>query len=100
MLEPSSRIAPGFQPVVVATRSGKVETGVVRGEDDRFLELADSEARITRIPKSDIDVRRVGEISVMPARSAEALSPAEFADLIAYLMSLTQAPDSKPAPRP
>ena len=98
VLEPSNRIAPGYQPVVVATRDGKVATGVVRSETDEALELADSEARITRIPKSDIDVRRAGDVSIMPARSVETLSPAEFADLISYLMSLKQAPDPKPAP--
>ena len=52
VLEPSNRIATGYQPVIVATRDGKVETGVVRSETDTTLELADSEARITTIPKA------------------------------------------------
>ena len=60
ILEPSHRIATGYQPVIVATRDGKVATGVVRSETDTTLELADSEAKITKIPKSDIEVRRVG----------------------------------------
>ena len=71
VLDPSDRIATGYQPVIVATRDGKVETGVVRAETDSMLELADSEARITRIPKSDIEVRRIGHVSVMPTRLVE-----------------------------
>lgn len=72
LLEPSKRIATGYQPVIVATRDGKVETGVVCSETDSTLELAGSEAKIIRIPKSDIDVRRVGDVSIMPANLVEA----------------------------
>jgi putative heme-binding domain-containing protein len=93
ILEPSHRIAPGYQPVTVATRDGMVASGVVRSETETLLELADSEARITKIPKSDIAVRRVGDISIMPAKLVETLSPAEFADLIDFLLSL-RAPQS------
>ena len=52
VLEPSSRIAIGYQPVIVATREGKVHSGVVRAETEAVLELADSDAKITRIPKA------------------------------------------------
>ena len=90
VLDPSNRIATGYQPVIVATRDGTVETGVVRAESDSTLELADAEARITRIPKSDIEVRRVGNISVMPVKLVERLSPPDFADLISFLLSQKQ----------
>jgi putative heme-binding domain-containing protein len=92
VLEPSHRIATGYQPVIVSTRDGKVATGVVRSESDTTLELADSEANITNIPKSDIAVRRVGDVSIMPARLVERLSPVEFADLVSFLTSLKQLP--------
>ena len=68
VLEPSSRIAPGHQSVVVATRDGKVMTGVIRAETDQELVLADSEAKITRIPKAEITQRRSSDVSIMPAR--------------------------------
>ncbi len=104
VLEPSSRIAIGYQPVVVATRDGKVHSGVVRAETQAELELADSDAKITRIPKSKIQERRVGDVSIMPARLVETLSPVEFADLISFLSSLkrgsnpTATLSSKPGP--
>ncbi len=88
LLEPSKRIATGYQPVIVSTRDGKVETGVVRAETDTTLDLADAEAKITRIPKSDIEVRRAGDVSIMPANLVEALTPGEFADLVGFLLSL------------
>src|SRR5262249_50184006 len=90
VLEPSSRIALGYQPVVVATRDGRVHSGIVRTESDDTIELADSEATVYRLSKRDSEVRRAGEVSIMPGRIAESLSPAEFADLISYLASLKQ----------
>ena len=99
VLEPSNRIAVGYQPVVVSTHDGRVHTGVVRAETDDAVELADAEAKTTRIPKRDIDVRRAGGVSIMPARAAESLSAAEFADLISYLGSLKQPP-ARPTPAP
>jgi putative heme-binding domain-containing protein len=90
VLDPSNRIAIGYQPVIVSTRDGRVETGVVRAESESAIELVDSEARITNIPKSDIEVRRVGNTSVMPAKLVETMAPSDFADLISFLMSLRQ----------
>jgi putative heme-binding domain-containing protein len=98
VLEPSSRIAPGYQPVIVATQSGNVVTGVVRAETEDHLELADSQARTTRIPKRDIALRRTGEISIMPVGSVGALSPIEFTDLISFLSSLKAVPAAVPQP--
>ena len=92
VLEPSRRIAVGYQPVVVSTRDGRVISGIVRAETDDLLELADAGAKTTRIPKRDIELRRTGGPSIMPAHAAESLSPAEFADLISFLSSLKQPP--------
>jgi putative heme-binding domain-containing protein len=92
VLEPSSRIALGYQSVIVATRDGKVLTGVIRAETESSLEIADSLARITRLSQAEIRDRQKSEFSVMPARAAEMLTPDEFADLVGYLASLKDIP--------
>ncbi|HWE35733.1 MAG TPA: HEAT repeat domain-containing protein, partial [Isosphaeraceae bacterium] len=92
VLEPSSRIATGFQPAIVARKDGAVVTGVVRGETEAHVELVDAEARSVRIPKSEIEARRVGDVSIMPAGQVDGLAPVDFADLVAYLTSLKAAP--------
>jgi putative heme-binding domain-containing protein len=94
VLEPSSRIATGYRPAIVATRDGKVLTGVVRAETGDWLELADSDAKVTRIARGDIAERRLGDVSTMPARMIESLSPTEFSDLISFLASLRTPPAS------
>ena len=51
VLEPSNRIATGYQPVVVATREGKVETGVVRAETDEVSSLPTRRRRSPGFPR-------------------------------------------------
>jgi len=91
VLDPSSRIATGYQPVLVATRDGQVFAGLVRGETAATIDLINADAKLTRVLKSEIDERRAGNVSLMPTGLVDTLSPAEFADLIAYLQSLKLA---------
>jgi hypothetical protein len=66
---------------------------LVRSETDAEVEIVDADARVTRVPKSDIDERRVGEVSIMPTGLVDTLTPLEFTDLVSYLCSL-KAPKS------
>ena len=88
VLEPTARIATGYQPLVIARTDGTVLTGIFRGETDLYIDLIDAEGRPIRVPKAAIERRKVGEVSLMPSGLADGLSPIEFADLIAYLTSL------------
>ncbi len=92
VLEPSNRIANGFQPVIVATTDGRVTSGLVRFEDADHLDLIDADAKVRRIVKSAIEERRSGEVSLMPTGLVDTLLKQDFADLIAFLMSLKTSP--------
>jgi putative heme-binding domain-containing protein len=96
VLEPSQRIATGYQPVLVATTRGKVLTGLVREETADHLDLVDADGKVVRVKKADIDERRVSDVSIMPVGLVDTLRPEEFADLVSYLLSLRQpAPPAK-----
>ncbi|MFO0951570.1 MAG: c-type cytochrome [Isosphaeraceae bacterium] len=97
VLDPSNRIATGYQPAIVATHDGKVLSGLVRAETDGYIDLVDSEAKITRVAKADVEERKVGDVSVMPAGLVDTLTVVEFADLISYLQSLRTAPPTPAA---
>jgi putative membrane-bound dehydrogenase-like protein len=97
VLYPSAKIFSGYEPVVVATADGRVLTGIVKADGDDALEIQDADANRVKIPKADIDDRKVSDVSLMPTGLAEGLSKQDFADLIAYLESLKDAP---PAPKP
>ena len=88
VIQPSERFAIGYRPVVVATRDGRVVSGVVRSETDGTLTLVDSEAKEIVLAKSEIEERRPAEASIMPTGLVDGLTPLDFADLIAYLDSL------------
>ncbi len=98
VLEPSARIATGYQPVLIAKTDGKVLTGLLKSETETDLELIDADARVTRVRKTEIDERRLGDVSFMPTGLVDTLSKEEFADLIAFLASLRTTPTMSPKP--
>jgi putative heme-binding domain-containing protein len=96
VLEPSRQIVEGYRPTLVATTDGRAFTGIVRGETEKELVLADSEGRLHKFDKSDVEGRRTLDTSLMPEGLASALSPVEFADLVAYLASLRSSGQGAP----
>lgn len=98
VLEPSNRLATGYQPVLLSMQDGKVLTGLVRSETESEIELVDVEAKVSRIPKNQVEERRISDVSLMPKGLADTLSPVEFADLISYLQTLKTAPASPVGP--
>ena len=92
VLYPSRQIFDGYEQTLIRTKDGTVLAGGVRGETQDELTLIDSENRKTVIRKSDIDRRKVSEVSLMPDGLQTALTPEEFADLIAYLEGLKEPP--------
>ncbi|WP_158633716.1 PQQ-dependent sugar dehydrogenase [Tautonia sociabilis] len=96
ILEPSRQIVEGYRSSVVATTDGRVLTGLVRSEDGDRILLVDAEAREIPIPRSEIEDRSESDASPMPEGLASSLSPAEFADLIAFLASLRSSDQPTP----
>ncbi len=88
ILDPSREIKKGFEPVTIATVDGKTITGLIVEDRPDRLTLRDpaEPAKPITIPAVDIESRKVGGPSLMPAGLANALgSRQEFLDLIRYL---------------
>jgi putative heme-binding domain-containing protein len=92
VLFPSARIFQGYEPVIVATSDGRVLAGIVKNETPAILEIEDADARRITIAKEEVEERRQSDVSIMPSGLAEGLSRQDFADLIAYLETLKEAP--------
>ena len=86
VLHPSKIIKTGFLTESIITTDGKTFSGLVREEGDS-LRIFDAD-RETLLPKSKIDERTVVKKSLMPEGQEQQLSREEFADLIAYLLSM------------
>ena len=96
VLEPSRQIVEGYRPTVVATADGQVLTGIIKEESAAGITLVDAEGKRWVVPAAEIDRRKLVDTSLMPEGLAPAVSPQEFADLIAYLETLRSSGQGTP----
>lgn len=87
ILEPSRTIAPSFETLMVALKNGQVRTGVRVAETGDTLTLGDNQGQKHVLKKTDIEEQRPQPVSTMPEGLEKRLSPEEFVDLIAFLIS-------------
>ncbi|QDU38833.1 Quinoprotein glucose dehydrogenase B precursor [Maioricimonas rarisocia] len=92
IVDPSAKIAKGFETAVFLLDSGRVVTGIVRGEDDENYRLVSGTGEVLLVPKDEVDDRAVGK-SGMPADLVKQLSRRDIRDLVAYLSTL-KTPDT------
>jgi putative membrane-bound dehydrogenase-like protein len=90
VLNPSESISYNFHSVVLALSDGRVLTGLpVEDTPDRVvLKLADGQRVSVR--HSDVEDRRLSDVSLMPEGLAESMSEQDLVDLLAYLTTLRQ----------
>ena len=85
---PSQDIAPEFEGVVVATKDGRVITGLRVSESNFNVQLREENGRFHSFFKRDLESWTVLKKSMMPDNFAEQLTVKELHDLFAYLMTL------------
>ena len=88
ILEPSKDIAPEYEAVAVATKDGRVITGLRVNETNFSIQLYEENGRFHSLLKRDLDDLKVLKKSLMPENVAELLTVKELHDVFAYLMSL------------
>jgi putative heme-binding domain-containing protein len=88
ILLPSKEIAPEFEAVAVATKDGKVITGLRVNETNFSIQLHEENGRFHSFLKRDLDEVKVLKKSLMPENLGELLTVKELHDLFAYLMTL------------
>jgi putative heme-binding domain-containing protein len=87
VLEPNKAIKEGYHSLVVATREGRLFTGIKVRETKTELVLRDSEDREITIPTNSIEERANGK-SLMPDGLADTLTHRDFVDLVRFLSEL------------
>jgi putative membrane-bound dehydrogenase-like protein len=81
---PSASFVRSYEPVIVATKEGKVHSGILKRDSDEVV-LATNATEEVRISRSDIEEMKPGTVSIMPAGLDQQLSPQDLADLVAFL---------------
>jgi putative membrane-bound dehydrogenase-like protein len=82
---PSVSFVRSFEPIAVATASGKVYNGLLRGETADELLLATGVNQEARVSRREVEEIRPSSVSIMPAGLEQQLTHQELADLVAFL---------------
>ena len=88
ILQPSKEIAPEYEAVAVATKDGRVITGLRVNETNFSIQLHEENGRFHSLLKRDLEEVKVLKKSLMPENFAEVLTVKDLHDLFAYLMTL------------
>ena len=87
ILEPNKAIKEGYHALAVATKEGRLFTGIKVRETATELVLRDAEDREVAIPVNSIEEKTLGG-SLMPEGLADPLTHAELVDLVRFLSDL------------
>lgn len=87
ILDPNREVAPSMAVVQVATKDGRILTGVLARETDSGLVLRRAEGAADEVARRDIEAIRPTGLSLMPEGLEAELDPTAMADVIAYLRS-------------
>jgi putative heme-binding domain-containing protein len=90
VLEPSAAIAIGYGMTIVETKSGDTVLGIIKDVTAEGIELVCADGKRKQIPTRGIREQRGSTISLMPEGLQQTCSREQFADLIAYLVTLRE----------
>ena len=82
---PNASFVRSYEPVVVTTKSGDEQSGVLRRDAPDEVVLGTGPGAEARIARVEITEMRPGSVSVMPAGLDEQITRQELADLLAFL---------------
>ncbi len=82
---PSASFVRSYEPVSVATRDGRVVSGLLKKDGPDEVVIALAADREERVARDQVEEIAPGTVSVMPAGLDRQITPGELADLIAFL---------------
>ena len=88
IVDPSRKIAQGFDTWSFVMSSGKVVSGFVVLESAETVTIRQTDGLSRELLQDDIDDRVKQELSMMPKGLGANLTPEQLADLVAYLQTL------------
>jgi putative membrane-bound dehydrogenase-like protein len=89
MVDPSAIVGKDYRATIIETKDGRVVNGLITKETDSAVTLRTLNDTLV-IAKSDIEDRKLSDLSLMPEGQLNQLTPNEIRDLVAYLASPTQ----------
>jgi putative heme-binding domain-containing protein len=90
ILDPSRNVAAEFKQSTFVLSDGNVVAGIPRRTEGQTIVIADSTGKEVSILKSQITRQAESKLSLMPSNFGEIITPADFNDLLSYLLSTKQ----------
>ena len=88
ILKPNAKIAQGFETTWFKTKKGEQIEGFVTREGGDSVDVRNIASQTVTIEKADVAERGKRETSMMPEGLLNAFTPADLANLLAFLESL------------
>lgn len=85
ILDPNREVGPNYMQFAVALNNGQVLAGMIAEESPASLTLKQAENRQEVILRENIDEIKATGVSLMPEGLEKKVTPAEMADLLAFL---------------
>jgi putative heme-binding domain-containing protein len=86
ILDPSRNVDQAFRSTVLYLKDSRTVSGLVLREEGEVIVMADQQGKDVRIPKADVEDRKISLLSPMPANLAETIKEEDFHNLMAYLL--------------
>ena len=91
ILDPSAGISHNYENFSVLTLDGQVISGLKVSETDQVIVIRTADAVDRRIPKTEVDVVKKSDKSIMPENLHHAFDQKGLIDLVEYMTSLTKS---------
>jgi len=85
IVDPSAVVRREYESYVVLTDAGRTLTGLMAEQNAAAVTLIDAQNRRVKIPRDEIEEIFPSDVSLMPDRLLEQLTPQQLRDLFAYL---------------
>jgi putative heme-binding domain-containing protein len=96
VLDPSATVGRDYRLHTLATRDGRVVSGIIREQSEATLTVQTVNESLV-LDRQEVEAFKALPTSMMPEGLFEKLSPDEVRDLVAYLGGKSQVPAKEPA---
>jgi putative heme-binding domain-containing protein len=97
VLDPSASVGMDYTLTTIATRDGRLISGILREQTPSALVIQTASERVT-LSRDEIEAVKGSNTSMMPEGQLETLTPQEIRDLFSYLASTKQIPPANGTP--
>jgi putative heme-binding domain-containing protein len=86
ILDPSRNVDQAMRSTTLYLKDTRTVSGLLLREEGAVIVMADALGKDVRVPKADVEDRKVSLLSPMPANLPEVIKEKDFHDLMAFLL--------------